>query len=218
MQGGSFMDRQQVIQITRNCFAEADTDRSNTITLFEFYHFLQLVFQNLNLQRTVSEAECQQLFRFYDDDRNGFLTPDELLDVVWDLYTSDIQNDRVAYQQMLEKVLVTKLYSRHYNEFNKNNLFGKWGKTNNKGDWKNYRFNDYQMTQMKSLGYEFNKGGNQPPMVGGGGTGNVGPMVGGQGRGGQQSFGGGNIRSVSVDLNSLAFCRKKYLLSRPNGN
>lgn len=110
----SFKDRQQVHQITRDSFNEADTDRSNTITLFEFYHFLQLVFEKLNLVRSVSENECEQLFRFYDDNKSGFLTADELTDVVWDIYTSDIQNDRVAYQQLLEKVLVTKLYSRSY--------------------------------------------------------------------------------------------------------
>lgn len=46
------------------------------------------------------------MFRFYDDDRNGFLTPNELVDIVWDLYTADVQNDRVAIQQMLEKIIV----------------------------------------------------------------------------------------------------------------
>lgn len=153
----SFKDRQQVYQITSDCFQKADTDRSQTITLFEFYHFLQLVFGELGLQRSVSEQECEQLFRFYDDNRSGFLTHDELGDVVWDIYTSDVQNDRVAYQQMLEKVLLTKLYSRSYNDFNTKNLFGKWGKANNKGDWKNYRFNDYQMKKMTKFGYDFNK-------------------------------------------------------------
>lgn len=97
------------------------------------------------------------MFRFYDDNKSGFLSPDELTDVVWDIYTSDIQNDRVAYQQLLEKVLVTKLYSRHYQEFDRKNLFGKWGRNNNNGDWKNYRFNDYQMNKMKKLNYDFSK-------------------------------------------------------------
>ena len=125
--------------------------------MFEFYHFLQLVFDRLALERSVSENECEQLFRFYDDNRSGYLTPDELTDVVWDIYSSDIQNDRLAYQQLLEKVLVTKLYSRHYREFDRKNLFGKWGKSNNSGDWKNYRFNDYQMKEMKNYGYDFEK-------------------------------------------------------------
>ena len=49
----------------------------------------------------MGQQECQQLFRFYDDNRSGFLTPDEIVDVVWDIYTSDIMNDRVAFQQML---------------------------------------------------------------------------------------------------------------------
>ena len=85
------------------------------------------------------------------------MTEDELADVVWDIYTSDIQNDRVAYQQLLEKVLVTKLYSRHYEEFDNRKLYGKWGRSNTTGDWKNYRFNDYQMNKMKKLGYDFQK-------------------------------------------------------------
>lgn len=71
----SYKSRQESDNITRDCFNVADQDRSGTITIYEFYNFLQLVFQRLNIQRNVNNQECEQLFRFYDDDRNGFLTP-----------------------------------------------------------------------------------------------------------------------------------------------
>lgn len=90
-------------------------DRSGTITIYEFYTFLQAVYQRLGIYRQLNQQECEQLFRFYDDDRNGFLTPNELVDIVWDLYTADVQNDRVAIQQMLEKIIIEKYYNRPYN-------------------------------------------------------------------------------------------------------
>jgi hypothetical protein len=62
-------------------------------------------------------------------------------------------NDRVAIQQMLEKIIIEKYYNRNYNQFDSSNLYGRWGKTNTKGDWRNYRFNDYQMGKMKKFGY-----------------------------------------------------------------
>jgi len=71
-----------------------------------------------------------------------------LVDIVWDLYTSDVQNDRVAIQQMLEKIILQKYYNRSYNQFDSSNLYGHWGQTNTKGDWRNYRFNPYQMNKM----------------------------------------------------------------------
>lgn len=46
------------------------------------------MFNKINIYRDVTEAECQQLFKFYDDDRNGFLTPNEMNDVVWDIYSN----------------------------------------------------------------------------------------------------------------------------------
>lgn len=66
-------------------------------------------------------------------------------------------NDRIAYQQMLEKIVLEKFYNRPYSPFNTKNLYGRWGKTNTKGDWRNYRFNPYQMDQMKAYGYNFQK-------------------------------------------------------------
>jgi hypothetical protein len=56
-------------------------------------------------------------------------------DIVWDIYTNDVMNDRIAYQQMLEKILIIKLYNRAYNNFDTNNLYGRWGQTNTKGNW-----------------------------------------------------------------------------------
>lgn len=47
-----------------------------------------MAYQKLGLYRNVTQQECEQLFRYYDDDRNGFLTANEIVDVVWDLYTS----------------------------------------------------------------------------------------------------------------------------------
>jgi len=67
-------------------------------------------------------------------------------------------NDRVALQQMLEKILVIKYYNRMYGAFDQRNLYGHWGSTNPKGDWKNYRFNDYQLNTMRQFGYDFNYG------------------------------------------------------------
>jgi Ca2+-binding EF-hand superfamily protein len=61
--------------IARDCFLQADADRSGTITLYEFFNFLNLFFNRIDIYREVTQAECEQLFRFYDDDRNGFLTP-----------------------------------------------------------------------------------------------------------------------------------------------
>ena len=95
-----------------------------------------MVFNKINIYRDVTEAECQQLFKYYDDDRNGFLTPNEMNDVVWDIYTNQIMNDRIAYQQMLEKIIITKLYNRPYNNFDTNNLYGRWGQNNTKGNWR----------------------------------------------------------------------------------
>jgi hypothetical protein len=57
-------------------------------------------------------------------------------DVVWDIYTNDVMNDRIAYQQMLEKIIIIKLYNRPYNNFDNNNLYGRWGQTNTKGNWR----------------------------------------------------------------------------------
>jgi hypothetical protein len=62
---------------------------------------MQFVMQKCNIYRQVTPAECEQLFRFYDDDRNGFLTPNEIVEVAWDIYTSDVMNDRTSIQQML---------------------------------------------------------------------------------------------------------------------
>lgn len=152
------------------------------------------------------------MFRFYDDDRNGFLTPNELVDIVWDLYTADIQNDRVAIQQMLEKIVIEKYYHRPYNQFDQSNLYGHWGQTNTKGDWRNYRFNPYQMHKMQKFGYEFKRpvnnfqnigmssdfsqggfGGNQQSSLGNFGQqsqGMYGGNTGGSGFGGQMQMGG----------------------------
>ena len=70
-------------------------------------------------------------------------------------------NDRTAIQQMLEKIVVEKLYNRPYNNFDTNNLYGRWGKTNSKGNWKNNRFNSYQVHKMNKFGFK----PNPPPKV-----------------------------------------------------
>lgn len=70
-------------------------------------------------------------------------------------------NDRTAVQQMLEKIIVEKIYNRPYNSFDTKNLYGRWGKTNAKGNWKNNRFNSYQLHKMNKFGFNPQK----PPTV-----------------------------------------------------
>lgn len=60
-------------------------------------------------------------------------------------------NDRTAIQQMIEKIIVEKIFNRNYNDFNNDYLYGRWGRTNTKGNWRNYRFNPYQMEKMKKF-------------------------------------------------------------------
>jgi len=54
----SYKSRQESDTITRDCFFQADMDRSGTITIYEFYNFLQVVFQRLGIYRQVNQGEC----------------------------------------------------------------------------------------------------------------------------------------------------------------
>ena len=67
---------------------------------------------------------------------------------------------------MLEKIIIEKYYNRPYNQFNNQYLYGHWGQTNTKGDWRNYRFNPYQMHKMQKFGYEFQRPTNNFQNVG----------------------------------------------------
>lgn len=74
MQKHNYIARQQANEITRQAFNNSDYDHSNTITIDEFYPFLKSVLSQMGVYRDVTQMECENLFRFYDDDRNGFLT------------------------------------------------------------------------------------------------------------------------------------------------
>jgi len=52
----SYKSRQESDSITRDCFHQADADKSGTITIYEFYNFLQASFQRLNIYRQVSQG------------------------------------------------------------------------------------------------------------------------------------------------------------------
>lgn len=54
----NYQTRDQINQITYQCFTMADQDRSNFLTINEFYNFLILVYQKLNLNRNLSQQEC----------------------------------------------------------------------------------------------------------------------------------------------------------------
>lgn len=69
-------------------------------------------------------------------------------------------NDRVALHQMLEKVIVQKYYNRMYGQFDQKYLYGRWGCNNSKGNWRDRRFNEYQLQEMRGFGYDFNFGRN----------------------------------------------------------
>lgn len=50
----SYLTRPQVAQICVECFNASDQDKNGLITIYEFFNFLQLAYQKLNLYRTVN--------------------------------------------------------------------------------------------------------------------------------------------------------------------
>lgn len=138
----SFRSRAEATEIARQAFNLADADCSGFLVVGEFYKFLELIYERLGLNRPLNPQICQELFLYYDDDGNGRMTPNEVIDMVWDVYSCDIQNDRASIQQMLEKVIIEKLYNRPYG-VNGGFGYGNWGleKMGTGGGWRKHRQN-----------------------------------------------------------------------------
>lgn len=166
----NFKSRAESNEIARQAFLMADRDNSGFLVLAEFFNFLQVIYQRLGICHPLNQQSCQELFMYYDDNGNGMMTPDEIVDVVWDIYSNDIQNDRASIQQMLEKLLIEKLYNRPYG-VQGGFMYGNWGmdrKMMGEGGWRKNR--------MGMFG-GYNQGGafmNQ--MMGGNQMGNMGGM------------------------------------------
>mgnify|MGYP000889904211 CR=1 FL=1 len=177
----NFRSRAEATEIAREAFNLADADCSGFLMVGEFYKFLELVYGRLGLNRPLNPQVCQELFMYYDDDGNGRMTPNEVIDMVWDAYSSDIQNDRASIQQMLEKVIIEKLYHRPYG-VNGGFTYGNWGlEKMGTGGWRKQRQNMFG-------GYM--QGGN---MGQGGGFGNQNGNFGGN-MGGMNIQGGMNMQ------------------------
>ena len=90
-----FKNRSQSQKVARECLDRIAPQPQNDLSREDFEKYIPEVFKSLGLVRKVSKEECEKVFDFYDDKQENLLTKPQVIDLTWDIYTSEILNDRV---------------------------------------------------------------------------------------------------------------------------